>query len=252
MTPKAARPLLLARRPDGSDDAALKEALAAASSSPELETEVQHWLAFDRELSAELAALPVGEEGAAKIAGAVEGFRTKGGSKISLKNPATIAVSVGVLLFVAVMVWNFLGRAGTFPDDAIKIATTGGVAAPTTFDEVQDKTEHLPDWFMLNGFDDFRLPPGFGSFNAVGVRLFKVEGENIAQVMVEADQLLYFYSFRAQPFGISVPPEGTWRFTESDRWAMGLREEKGVCFLVAMKGNRNDLRRALEGTGVMK
>jgi len=250
MTPKAARPLLLARRPDGQDDVHLKDALAAAAAAPELESEVQQWLAFDRALSDELFALPLDEEAAARLASASETLRAKRPGRISLRNPATIAVSVGFLLLVAVLVWNFLGRAGTFPDEGVKIATAGGKAAPAQFEEVQEKTEQLPDWFMLKGFDDFRIPPGFEKFDAVGVRLFRVEDETIAQVAVAADHPMYFYSFRAQPFGVSVYPEGTWRFAEADQWALAIREETGICFLVAMHGKKTDLQRVMEGAGV--
>jgi len=250
MTPKAARPLLLARRPNGQDDARLKDALAAAAASPELEAEVQQWLAFDNALSEEICSLPLSEEVTARLGTAAETLRTKRSGRASLGNPATIAVGVGFLLLVAVLVWNFLGRAGTFPDDGVKIATTGGKAAPAQFDEVQDKTEHLPDWFMLKGFDDFRIPAGFGKFDAVGVRLFKVEDEVVAQVAVVADHPMYFYSFRAQPFGISVYPEGTWRFTDADSWSLAIREEGGICFLVAMRGKKDDLKKVLESAGV--
>ncbi len=250
MNPKAARLLLLARRPDGQDDADLKQALAAAASSPKLDSEVHQWQALDRELSAELAAIPLGPETADRLAAGAATLGTKHSSRHSLRNPATLAVGVGFLLLVAVLVWNFLGRAGTFPDDAVKVATAGSKAAPAQFDEVQDKTEHLPDWFMLKGFDDFGLPPGFGSFDAVGVRLFRVEEETVAQVAIAYDHPVYFYSFRAQPFGISVYPEGSWRVTEAEQWVLAIREEKGVCFLVALRGNKNDLRRLLESAGV--
>lgn len=250
MNPKAARPLLLSRRPDGSDDAALKNALAAAAASPELEAELRQWQALDQDIAADLAALPISPETVERLAAATQSLGTRHSSRPSLRNPATLAVGVGFLLLIAVLVWNFLGRAGTFPDDAVKIATAGGLASPSKFDEVQDKTEHLPDWFMLKGFDDFRIPPGFGGFDAVGVRIFRVEGESIAQVAVVADHPMYFYSFRAQPFGISVYPEGSWRFTEAEQWALAIREEKGICFLVALRGNKNDLRRVMEQAGL--
>jgi hypothetical protein len=250
MTPKAARVLLLARRPDGHDDASLKEALSVASASPEFEAEVQQWLTADRALSDELYSIPLAPEAVAAIEEASESLHARRAGRISLRNPATVAVGLGFLLLVAVLVWNFLGRAGTFPDDGVKIATTGGKAAPTQFDEIQEPTENLPDWFMLKGFDDFRVPPGFGKFQALGVRLFRVEDEPIAQVAVAGDFPMFFYSFRSQPFGISVYPEGSWRVTEAAPWALAIREENGICFLVALRGNKNDLRRIMEKAGV--
>jgi hypothetical protein len=102
---------------------------------------------------------------------------------------------------------------------------------------------------MLKGFDDFRLPAGFEHFEVVGVRIFRVEDENVAQAAVAGDFPIYFYSFRAQPFGITVFPEGSWITTESEGWSLALREERGVCFLVAVRGGKNDLRRTLERAG---
>lgn len=250
MTPKAARPILLARRPDGRDDVRLRDALAAAAAAPELEAEVRSWQEFDRTLAADLEALSLDAVGSDRLTAAAEALRARRAGLISLRNPATVAVGVGFLLLVAVLVWNFLGRAGMFPDDGVKIATAGGKAAPAQFDEVQDKTGHLPDWFMLKGFDDFRVPAGFENFDAVGVRLLRVEDENVAQVAVAGELPMYFYSFRAQPFGIAVYPEGAWRMTEADQWALAIREEDGVCFLIALKGSQNDLRRVMERAGI--
>jgi hypothetical protein len=104
---------------------------------------------------------------------------------------------------------------------------------------------------MLKGFDDFRPPQGFDGFDAVGVRIFQVEGESIAQVAIATDPSMYLYAFRAQPFGISVYPEGSWRMTQADQWVLAIREEKGVCFIAALKGNKNDLQRAMERTGAL-
>ncbi|WP_248431336.1 hypothetical protein, partial [Escherichia coli] len=61
-----------------------------------------------------------------------------------------------------------------------------------------------------------------------------------------------FYSFRAQPFGISVYPAGSWRIAEAEQWALAIREQDGICFLIALRGGKNDLRRVLEKAGVAR
>ena len=52
------------------------------------------------------------------------------------------------------------------------------------------------------------------------------------------ENIMYFYCFPSQPFGINVVPEGSWRITESDRSVLAIREEKGMCFLVAFRGSK--------------
>ncbi len=44
---------------------------------------------------------------------AVHTLRVKSGRSI-LSNPATVAVGLGFLLLIAILVWNMMGRAGTF------------------------------------------------------------------------------------------------------------------------------------------
>lgn len=169
--------------------------------------------------------------------------------KFSIRNPASIAVGIGFLLMVAVLTWNFLGKAGTFPDEAIKLATQGNSAGAEQFDPVTQKTGDLQDWFMLKGFDNFRLPPGFDQFDAVGVRMFRYEGEAVAQAAaVNGDDTMFFYSFPSQKLGIDVVPEKSWRISQADRMVLAIREEGDVCFMVAFPGKKKDMEEFLRRT----
>ena len=68
---------------------------------------------------------------------------------------------------------DVLGRAGTFPAEAINIAATGAKATPNQFDPVEEKAGALQDWFAFKGFDNFRILPEFAQFDVVGVRIFQ-------------------------------------------------------------------------------
>jgi hypothetical protein len=63
---------------------------------------------------------------------------------------------------------------------------------------------------------------------------------------------MYFYCFSSQPLGINVVPEGSWRITESDRSVLAIREEKGMCFLVAFRGSKRDMKGLLEKGGALR
>jgi len=172
---------------------------------------------------------------------------TQAGGKLGVRNPALIAVGVGFLLLVGVLIWNMLGGSGDFPEEALKITSTGSRAGPDSFEAADERAGDLGDWFVLKGFDAFRLPPGMENLPAIGVRLFKVENESVAQVAVADDQrpMLYLYAFQGRPFGISVPPEKSWRVAQSDRSVLAIREDKGVCFIISFRGKRPDMEKFL-------
>jgi hypothetical protein len=254
MNAKRARQILLCRRPSGEDDSepAVRRALAIAARDGSLGAELQRQTVFDRACSQELESIPLDADSRAQINEAARAFVTRRGTgRTQVGKHAAFAVGVGFLLLTGLLVWIFLGRAGTFPAEALKIAATGAKASPTQFDSVEEKAGALQDWFALKGFDKFHIPPEFAPFDVVGVRIFNVDNEPIAQVAVPQN-VMYFYSFPAQPFGISVVPEGSWRITESDRSVLAIREEKGMCFLVAFRGSKNDMKGLLEKAGALR
>jgi len=203
----------------------------------------------DAYLSQEVRSLPLSAEAMSEIEeGIIALTGGHGGLSLSLRNPASLAVGFGFLLLVAVLVWVFLGQAGVFPEEAIKIATLGAKAGPDQFEPVEEKAGELQDWFMLKGYDNFRVPPGFENFGVVGVRNFKVENKAVAQAAVP-ENTMYFYSFAAGPLGITISPEKSWRITEADRTVLAVREEGGTCFLVAFRGTKKDMQRVLKEAG---
>ncbi len=250
MTPKSARQVLLLRRPDGSDDgdSRVRQARTVASQDPHLNADTAAARALFERLAAELQVLSPDEEAVSEAAHALAAKRS--GERSPVNNPATIAVGVGFLLLIAVLVWNFLGRAGTFPDEAVKIATAGAKAGPEQFDPVEEKAGALQDWFALKGFDGFHIAPGLEDYDVVGVRIFKVDNELVAQAAVP-ENLMYFYSFPANAFGIDLSPEKSWRVTQADRTALALRQENGVCFLVAFRGTEEEMKAFLEKSGAL-
>lgn len=249
MTKKAARDILICRRPSGGDDEerVMREALAVAAQNPDLDAEVKAQHAIDARVASDLDVLVLSEEAKAKIASAKERLNARENAH-RISSSAMIAVGVGFLLLIGVVVWNLLGRAGTFPEDAIKIATEGAKARPEQFDPVETKVGSLEDWFMMKGFDHFRVPAAFAKFETAGVRLFRVENEPIAVTLIP-ENFMYFYVFNPQPFGFNVVPEKTWRVTEADRWVLAIREEGGMCFMIAFKGKKADMERVLKQAG---
>ena len=226
----------------------MKRAMDLAAKDSSLAAEFESQTAFDLACSSDLGAIPLDADARAQIEEGARAFAANHGGRTQVAKHAAFAVGVGFLLLIGLLVWMFLGRAGTFPDEAVKIAMAGAKAAPDQFDPVEEKADALQDWFTLKGFDNFHVPPEFAKFDVVGVRIFTVDNEPIAQVLVP-ENLMYFYCFSPQPFGINVVPEGSWRITESDRSVLAIREEKGMCFLVAFRGSKKDMKSLLEKVG---
>ncbi len=205
--------------------------------------------ATDAEGATAVSAIELSTQATTDISDAAHTFSQRHeGSRISIRNPATLAVALGFLLLVGVLTWHFLGQAGIFPEEAIKIATVGSAARPDQFDPIEEKAGQLQDWFMLKGFDNFRVPPGFENFDVIGVRIFKSDNEPIAQAAV-AENTMFFYSFASQDLGIDIRPEKSWRVTQADNIAIAIREERGVCFMISFRGTEEEMQKFLRKAG---
>ena len=254
MNSKAARQVLVCRRPTGEDDSdpLMKRALVVAAKDKSLGAELESQSAFDLACADELEAIRLDADSLGQIDEGARAFAAKRGKgRTQVAKHAAFAVGVGFLLLVALLVWMFLGRAGTFPEEAVKIAAIGAKASPNQFDPVDEKASSLQDWFALKGFDNFHVPPELGNFDVVGVRIFTVDNEQIAQVLVP-ENYMYFYCFASQPLGINIVPEGFWRITEADRSVLAIREDQGTCFLIAFRGSKENMKSLLKRTGALR
>ncbi|MEX1119614.1 MAG: hypothetical protein WEB60_12560 [Terrimicrobiaceae bacterium] len=161
----------------------------------------------------------------------------------AVKNPATIAVGAAFLILIAVVVWQMTGKVGVFPEEAIKIATEARRAAQENFAPMDAGLDTLPDWFAMQGFEGFQIPPGLENLNAVGVRTFSHDGASLAQVAVlHEEKNLYLVSFPAAAFEIRNLPSQTWQVASSGRYAFAIREENGMCILITFAGSEEDMK----------
>jgi len=161
----------------------------------------------------------------------------------AVKNPATIAVGAAFLILIAVVVWQITGKVGVFPEEAIKIATEASRATQESFSPMDAKLSGLPDWFAMQGFEGFQIPPGLENLNAVGVRTFSYDGAAIAQVAVlNNEKNLFLISFPAASFDIRSLPSQTWQVSSSGRNAYAIREENRMCFLITFAGSEAEMK----------
>ena len=167
--------------------------------------------------------------------------------------PRTIllAVGVGLIATVCAVVFLISDRLNSF-DGADRITELLDAANNLTGDEfepVETKAGDLEDWFFLkHGLEHYAVPKQFANLKTVGCRVFKFNGATVAQIMVVADKEVLFYMFPSDDLGIKVP-NGKWEIVENENWVGGVTGVNDTCFLVAFKGNKEDMKEFLAKTG---
>jgi len=247
MSPKSARQFLAIHPPAPPDSVAITRARDALAKSPVLLAEYEAQVALDKAACSVLAGLEVPPTVVSELdsqATAISAARSR--RHFNPRDPAMLAVAIGFLLLVAVLAWHFFGRAGVFPEEALTIATEGTKLRAEQFEVVEDKAGALEDWFILKGFDRFHVPEKFVNYQVAGARIFKIENRPVAVLAVPEDHM-FFLIFDPVPLGIEIHPEGSWRFAEFDyKFTAAIREDKGMCFMVVIKGTKKDLARLVE------
>jgi hypothetical protein len=75
---------------------------------------------------------------------------------------------------------------------------------------------------------------------AIGSRIFKQDGQNIAQIAIEENSMLFFI-FRAGDFSVKLAPPERWHVFQQEEWVVALRPEQENVFMIAFKGSKGDM-----------
>lgn len=166
--------------------------------------------------------------------------------KTPTRNPAIWAAAAGGMILAALALWHLTGRVGVFPEEIVAIATSAGKAALDDFTPVEARAGDMPDYMALQGLEAVKVPVELAQAQAVGVRTFRHEGEIVTQIAAfDGGQRFFLLSFPARPFGISLPPPGSWRFKQAGKFALAAAVDPPACIVVSMPGKVADLVRKL-------
>jgi hypothetical protein len=162
-------------------------------------------------------------------------------------NPAMLTAILGVLLIVGFVVWQAMERMEKFPGrEAVeRMLSATNKMSGVEMDPVSTTIGTLGDWFYMRGFEGYRPPEEMAALPVVGSRVFRQDGHPVAQMMVERrDSILYI--FRASDFGVEMEPSSSWTLIEYQNWAAALRRHDDVCYMVAFKGGKPEMREFLQ------
>lgn len=240
MNPRSARRILSSYLEDSHSNPSpvVQSALKAVADSPEFNESFKKQIAIDKQVQGIFEKVAVPDEAIEQLSSKIAAIPTR---RFNPRDPAMISVVIGFLLLIAVLTWNFLGRPAAFPADAIGIAEEILKSDDQPFEIIAQPAGSLEDWFVLKGFDGFKVPARLAKYEATEAAITKIDNQQVAIATIP-DQNAQFVAFSASALGIDVTPYGTWRMTQLDmEYSIGIREEKGMCFMVIRRGHLDDL-----------
>lgn len=243
MRPATARRILSSHvdDPNGDIPPRIQSALKSIGKSLELQSEYENQCRIDASLQSAFREIEVPEDAMTAFSSKVAAIAPR---NFNLRDPAIIAVVIGLVLLVLVLAWDFLGRPASFPPDGLEIAESLLNVENSAFHPLSIPTAELEDWFVLKGFDGFRIPTGLENLKVDSAGVLEIEKQQLAVVGLPSIKA-QLAVFNAAPWNI-VMPDGEWRTTQVDSdYAVAIRREKGVCFLLLREGSETALNKLL-------
>lgn len=164
-----------------------------------------------------------------------------------LSHPAMLSALVGVLLFIGLLVVQELNRRQAFPgkESAQRMVATTNDMSGVELEPTRSRAADLGDAFYMRGFEGFTVPDSLAQLPVVGMRVFRQNGHRVAQLAIDSHDALLFV-FNAAEFGVDVGNNRQWRVWSQDGWAAAIREDGGLCTMIAFRGEIAEMKRFLQ------
>jgi hypothetical protein len=162
------------------------------------------------------------------------------------QNPAFLATGIAILVIAIVGIFQLVERLNRFPGEATarRLLTTASSTHSMMLDPVKTDAGALGDFlFMKHRLVRYDVPPEFAELKTIGCRVFDdEEGQRVAQVWV-VEKKIQFFLFPAErdPKTGKAREFSGWRSIEQEHWAGVVNQDKGVCFMAALRGSPKDL-----------
>ncbi len=224
------------------DDRAMRAAVFRAARSEEFANQQR----FDRAVAGLVQSLPIPPEIAEWFSSEDLIARPKWTWKRAAKNPVFVAVGIAFVVIAGVFVVQFLEHLHDFPgsNKARKLLTVANSSRSVLLDPVRTDAGALADlFFMKHNLEHYEVPSEFADFRTLGSRVFdEEEAGRVAQIWV-VEKRMQFFLFPAErdPKTGTAPDFSDWRFVEQEGWSGAVRQQHGVCFMAAIRGQPKEL-----------
>ena len=162
------------------------------------------------------------------------------------QNPVFLATGIAGIVIAVILIFQLIDRLNRFPGEptALRLLTTASSNKSMMLDPVKTDAGRLGDFFfMKHRLVHYDIPPEFADLKTIGCRVFDdEEGQRIAQVWVVEKKMQFFLFPAARDLKTGKVKEFFgWRYVNQERWTGAVKEEGGVCFMAALRGNEKDL-----------
>ncbi len=163
-----------------------------------------------------------------------------------VQNPVFLATGIAALVIAVILIFQLVDRLNRFPGEttARRLLTTAGSAHAMMLDPVKTDAGGIGDYlFMKHRLSHYDVPPEFAELKTIGCRVFDdEEGQRVAQVWaVEKKMQFFLFPAERDPKTGAAKHFTGWRYVDQDRWTGVVKEQNGVCFMAALRGNEKDL-----------
>jgi hypothetical protein len=246
MNAKTAEMLLQCYRPGKKVDPRIIKAVRFAEGDETLRRMLDDQMDFDEQVVEAIHSIKPPENLRAKLGEITAATpEARPPARVRWFQPAVLAVVLGVLLIVGVGVWIMLEGSEDFSGKAAveKLLAVPAGMNGTELEPIELPAGQLGDKVYMKGFEGFALPAEFANAPAVGWRVFTLQGHRVAQLAIDRHSAILFV-FRASDFGIRI--DGTWRVIDKDQWTGAVKEQDGLCTLVAFRGDKAEMQQFIQ------
>ncbi len=230
------------------NDRAMRSALESARTIPEAAVSLTTQQRFDQALAGLVAKIEVpkaAEEWFVNVA-LLKG--PKRSWKKTVRHPAILATALAVLVMAGVTIFFLVERMHEFPGSELakKLLVVAGSTRKSQLEPLSTDAINLGDYFFMKyQLEHFDVPMALADLRAIGARVFEDDdGHRVAQVVI-AEGGMQFFLFRADPAdsrASSNQKKTKWRYVENEGWTGAIQERNGVCFMIAMRGSKRELK----------
>jgi hypothetical protein len=230
-------------------DRAMRSALESARTIPEAAASLTAQQQFDQALAELVQDIKIPREAAEWFVNADLIRGTKRSWKTTARHPAILATVLAVLVLTGSGIFFFFERLHEFPgsETAQRLLAFANTTRQYQFDSLNTDAINLGDYFFMKSqLEHYDIPMQFADFRARGARVFDDEdGKRVAQVVL-AEKGVQFFLYPAEVSAARASSKShgrpIWRYVEGEGWSGAVQERDGICFMIAMHGNEEELR----------
>lgn len=227
-------------------DPQVQKAVRMMAADPAMKAALAAQEEFDDRQLRLLDSIKPGQDFIDKIDAAIES-QQKGFQWSALKHPAFLAGALAVLVVIGVLVYTWDGWIQNFPgrDSIEKMVDTIDHLSARGMSRKTAQAAALEDWFFSQGYENFRILPEFAAMQSTGCRIFKQDGNPVAQIALENHNAL-LNIFHAADFDVQLDPPERWRLFQQGDWAVAVRADADTGFMVMFHGTKSDMQDFLD------